>query len=228
MSQPDLTLLYCTANVMPDNVAEKIRQNLLEVTEGKFPIISVSQKPINFGVNICVGEIGKSCYNFFKQMLLGAKHVKTAYIAHIDDDTLYVPEHFQHRPSSLNAFTWNSNSWIGSDKLYWHPQEDLSGMFCHISPTQALIDNLTPRFMKFPTQPRDDRHFGEPGKFDSEFGIQNARVGKFATKLPLISFEYRGSLNGKRKRFGLTDPNSYKYELEYFGSAKELYHKYWS
>ena len=209
-------------------VSERIRQNLLEITKGAYPIISVSQKPIDFGTNICVGQIGKSCYNFFKQMLTGAKLVKTDYIVHIDDDTLYVPEHFTHRPPNLNTFIWNTNTWIGGDKLFWHPKEELSGMFCHISPTRVLIDNLAARFKMHPTKPRDDHHFGEPGKFDTEFGIPNAKVEKFSTKIPLISFEYRGSLNGKRKRFGLTDPNQYKYDLEYFGNAKKLYEKFWS
>lgn len=224
----DITLLYCTANIIPDDVARKLRQNLLEVTKGIYPIISISQKPIDFGTNVCVGLIGKSCYNFFKQILLGARLAKTKFIAHIDDDTLYVPEHFLHRPPNLDTFIWNTNAWIGSDKLYWRPKEDLSGMFCHISPTKALIDNLEPRFAMHPTRPRDDHHWGEPGKFDIEFGIPNAKVEKFSTKLPLVSFEYRGSLNGKRKRFGLTDPNQYKYDIEYFGSAKTLFTKFWN
>jgi len=224
----DITLLYCTANVVPEATAEKVRHNLLKITKGSYPIISVSQKPINFGQNICVGEIGKSCYNFFKQMLIGAVEVKTPYIVHIDDDTLYVAEHFLHRPSGHKAFAWNTNTWIGGDKLFWHPKEELSGMFCHISPTKALIENLSARFKMYPTKPRDDHHWGEPGKFDIEFGIPNAKVEKFSTKLPLISFEYRGSLNGKRKRFGLTDPNSYRFDLEYFGNAKKLYESYWN
>ncbi|HET7099042.1 MAG TPA: hypothetical protein VFI61_02320 [Patescibacteria group bacterium] len=224
----DLTILYCTANSMPDDTAEKIRQNLTKVTEGKYPIISVSQKPINFGHNICVGKIDQSNYNFFKQMLTGAKEVKTKHIAHVDDDTLYVAEHFTHLPPNEETFIFNSNTWIGGSKLYWHPKEELSGMFCHISPTKALINNLSVRFKKYPTPPQDQRRFGEPGKFDTEFDIPNAKVEKFTTKIPLVTFEYRGSLNGKRKRFGLTDPNSYKYDLEFFGNAEKIYNKYWS
>ena len=227
MSKPDLTLLYCTANIMPDETAEKIRQNLVEVTEGKYPIISVSQKPINFGVNICVGEIGKSCYNFFKQMLIGARTVKTKYIANVDDDSLYVAEHFTHRPSSENVFIYNINTWFAGDRDFWR-QKDMSGMFCHICPTKALIDNLSPRFAMYPTAPADQRHWGELGKFDTEFGIPNALVETFATKLPLATFEYRGSLNGKRKRFGVTNPDYYTKYLEPYGNAFDLRKKYWN
>ncbi len=223
----DLTILYCTASLIPEETAEKIRQNLLKVTEGKYPIVSVSQKPLDFGQNICVGEIGQSCYNFFKQMLTGAKEVKTKYIVHIDDDTLYVPKHFTHRPSNENTFMYNTNTWYGGSKIFWR-QKDMWGMFCSISPTKALIDNLTPRFIMYPTKPEDDYHWGEPGKFDTEFGIPNAKVETFRTELPLVNFESRGSIGGKRKRFGLKNPNSYTDYLRPFGNARKLREKYWN
>lgn len=223
----DLTLLYCTASCLPEDTAEKIRQNLFDVIQGKYPVVSVSQKPISFGQNICVGEIGQSTYNFFKQMLTGAKAIKTKYIACVDDDTLYVPEHFTHRPSAETIFTYNTNAWFAGSKEFWR-QKDMAGMFCHICPTNALIHNLSVRFEIHTTSPRDQRHWGEPGKFDTEFGIPNAKVETFQTKLPLATFEYRGSLNGKRKRFGLKDSNNYTDNLEPFGNARKLRRMYWN
>lgn len=213
--------------MLPEFTAGRIRKHLFKMTEGKYPIVSVSQKPINFGLNICVGEMGQSNYNYFKQMLIGAKEVKTKYIACCDDDTLYVPEHFTHRPPSENIFAYNTNTWIVGSRIFWR-QKDLSGMFCHICPTDLLINNLTPRFKMYPTQPRDVRHFGEPGKFDTQFGIPNAKVETFSTKLPLATFEYRGSLNGKRKRFGLPDQSNYTDVLKPFGNAKKLRKEYWN
>ena len=223
----DLTLLYCTASLIPEFTAEKIRSHLLKVTKGKYPIVSVSQKPLSFGQNICVGEIGQSNYNFFKQMLIGAKEVKTKYAVCVDDDTLYVPEHFARRPSSENVFIYNTNVWFAGSKIFWR-QKDMSGMSCHICPTKALINNLIPRFEMYPAPPRDLRHWGEPGKFDTEFGIPNAKVETFKTELPIVTFEFRGSLNGKRKRFGLKDPNNYTDNLKPFGNAKKLRREYWN
>jgi hypothetical protein len=223
----DITLLYCTANALPEDPSEKIRQNLLKITQGKYPIVSVSHKKINFGKNICVGKIEQSCYNFFKQMLLGAQEVKTKYIANVDDDTLYVPEHFTHRPSREDVFTYNTNTWFGGNKDYWRRQ-DMSGMFCHICPTKALIANLSVRFDMYPTPPQNQRFWGEPGKFDTEFGITNAVVETFATVDPLITFEYRGSLNGKRKRFAPLDPNNQAFYLKPYGDAVTLRKEYWN
>ncbi len=94
----DLTLLLYTANLIPDDVAARLRAYLLEVTEGQYPVVSVSQRPIDFGRNLCVGEIGASKYNAYKQILIGLRAVDTEFVACVDDDVLYVPEHFQQRP----------------------------------------------------------------------------------------------------------------------------------
>ena len=61
----DLTILYYTANKIPEHFANSVRADLLRVTEKKIPIISISQKPITFGMNSCVGEIGASAYNVY-------------------------------------------------------------------------------------------------------------------------------------------------------------------
>jgi hypothetical protein len=214
----DLTIIYPTANILPDKTTNKFRKELLSVVKGKYPIISVSFKPIDFGLNICVGNIGRSNYNYFKQLLIATKHIKTEYFAVCDDDTLYNEEHFSQRPK---VFAYNTNVWFGGGKVFWR-QKDMSGMSAHLGKTKCLIDNLEPRFKMYPIAPYDVRHFGEPGKFDTDFGIPNARVDTFSTKIPIITFEYRGSLNGKRKRFGLPDPKNWIDDLEPYGNAKKL------
>ncbi len=221
----DLTILYCTASLLNEYSANKFREHLLFITEGKYPIVSVSQKPLDFGYNVPVGEVGQSNYNFFMQIFFGAALIRTKYIAHVDDDTLYIPEHFTHRPPDDQTFIHNNNSWINGSKTFWR-KKDRWGMYSVISPTQALIENLRARFVKYPIPPKDDRHFGEPGKFDTEFGIPNAKTAVFNTKLPLVRFEYRGSLNGKTKRFGLPNPNDFTDYLEPYGNAKDLRKQY--
>ncbi|MCJ7646066.1 hypothetical protein MUO65_04065 [bacterium] len=223
----NLTLLYYTANVIPEATAEKVRNHLLTVTENNYPIVSVSQKPINFGQSIHVGVIGQSNYNCYKQILTGAKEVKTKYLACCEDDTLYNAEHFTHRPSSDDTFTYNSHTWFSENKIFWK-QEDMSGMAFYIAPTELLIKILTPRFEKYPTPPRDLHHWAEPGKFESElFGIPNPKVETFRTKDPVVTFGYRGSLSGKRKRYGLPNPDYYTEHLEPFVEARDTWRRFW-
>ncbi|MCK9371413.1 hypothetical protein M0R04_15975 [Candidatus Dojkabacteria bacterium] len=49
------TIVYCSSNMEKEEFEGKIKENLVKVC-GDLPIISVTQKPINLGTNICVGE----------------------------------------------------------------------------------------------------------------------------------------------------------------------------
>lgn len=224
----NLTLLYYTANTLDDTCAQNVRKHLLEVNNNKFPLISVSQKPLDFGQNICVGEIGKSAYNLYKQILIGAMAVKTKYLACCEDDILYTREHFSNRPSSDNVFAYNRNLWFAEAIAFWHKNE--SGMCLCIAPTQLLINTLKVRYEKYPTpQPGPDkqvhRYWQEPGKFDRKFGIPNAKFEYFETKIPIPVFNYRGSLNGKR---GCKDGTRiFANPLPGWGDSISLWNKYW-
>ena len=129
----DITILYYTAGVLPDYVAAKVRAHLFSIVRG-LPIISVSQKPLDFGHNICVGDIGQSYYNCYKQILIGAKAAQTDFVICAEDDTLYTPEHFLHRPAS-NAFCYNKNMFYLEDEKFWHKWQ--TGMFA-FSHTTAM------------------------------------------------------------------------------------------
>ena len=97
MAIREITLLYYSAHSLPEKVEANFRNELTG-----YPIISVTQKPINLGQNICVGEIGKSHYNCYKQILIGLREVKTEWVACVEDDTLYNLEHFSHRPDKIS------------------------------------------------------------------------------------------------------------------------------
>ncbi|MCJ7646067.1 hypothetical protein MUO65_04070 [bacterium] len=227
----DLTLLYYTANTISDACARNVRNHLLEVTGGKFPIVSVSQKPIDFGTNICIGEIGKSHYNCYKQILTGAMVVKTKYVACCEDDTLYNQEYFSHRPSGDDIFAYNLNWWYAEAPCFWHKMIEMkdTGMCQCLCPTNALIENLKVRFDVFSNPiPASDRPtqkcWQEPGRDDVYFGIPNAKFEYFSSERPTIVFNYRGSLGGKRKSWR---PTTFADSLPGWGKAKDLWQKYW-
>ena len=66
----DLTIIYYTANHISDYFMANTKKQLIRAI-GDAPIISVSQKPMKLGKNICVGDIGRSGYNLYKQILIG-------------------------------------------------------------------------------------------------------------------------------------------------------------
>lgn len=87
----DLTVIYYTSNREKEEFEKKIRDRLLK-TINKIPLISVSQKPLEgFGTNICVGNVGISEFNLYKQLYIGCKSAKTKFIATAEADCLYPP-----------------------------------------------------------------------------------------------------------------------------------------
>lgn len=94
----------------------KIKANLLKVC-GDLPIISVSQKPIDLGTNICVGDnIGVSGFNFFRQVLIGCKAATTKFIISAEADCLYPPDYFTFRPERDDICYRNSNLYVMPDQ----------------------------------------------------------------------------------------------------------------
>ncbi len=104
------TILYYTSNRENPEFEEKIRRNIVKNC-GSLPIISVSQKPIEFGENICVGNIGHSYINEFKQILIGAKQAKTEYLIFAEADFLYPKEYFEFNPTTENVYRYD-NVWL--------------------------------------------------------------------------------------------------------------------
>ena len=106
------TIIYYTHNLENENFENKIRENILRV-KGNLPIISVSQKPIDFGKNICIGKQGDSYLNAFRQLLIGCKEAKTEYVVMAESDCLY-PEkgYFDFEPKDPNKVYSYDNVWI--------------------------------------------------------------------------------------------------------------------
>lgn len=103
MSNKNLyTIIYYTSNREDEAFEQKIRQKLLEVS-ADLPIISVSQKPINLGKNICVGDVGACDANLFRQIQLACEAATTPFVMSAEADCLYPPEYFQYDTSNLDT-----------------------------------------------------------------------------------------------------------------------------
>lgn len=221
MSKPDLTLLYYSASALPGDYGVNLRNKLLEVTDNKFPVISVTQKPIDFGKNICIGEIGQSYYNIYRQMYTGIQEVETRYVALIEDDSMYAPEHFENRPTSDNVFCYNKNMWFLDGDIFWTRGD--SGTLNCIAPTKLLHMVLKRRFDRFPVEPIPRNYqkyfWGEPGTFESKLGFPNIEVEYFPSKIPNLTLVYREATFGRprRRRRAIVETDK-----EYWGNAYEL------
>lgn len=220
--QKDLTVIFYTANVAPIKFAEKIRDQLWKA-RGELPIISVSQKPMRFGQNICVGQTGRSHLNIYRQALIGAKAAETKYIALCEDDVLYSPEHFKFR-SHARVFAYNMNVWslYTWDKpiFSYKDRRNLSGLICE---KDLFIEAMEERFARWPDDSKINiANWSEPGKYEGNLDVSDRETEKFYTDIPNIAFSHPTALSfqnlGKRKRLGQLRCTA----LEYWGNAEDI------
>jgi hypothetical protein len=217
--QTDVSIIYYTDNKVSNLFAESIRAHLLSIA-GDIPIISVSQKPINLGHNICIGEIGSSIYNCYRQVLIAACAAKTDYVIHCEDDTLYNIEHFAYRPP-LDTFAYNKSRWWVEEQNVFR-WRNRSAMHAAISPRELLIETLEKRFELYPTHVSEKkiiRNWGEPGRYEGNMGLPIVKLETFMTTLPVVTFNHRGSLMGMRR---WNESDRIQESLEPWGYAKEL------
>jgi hypothetical protein len=147
----DKTILYTTDNNLTPYLDEACRWWLLENSCG-CEIVSVSQKPINFGRNICVGDIGRSGISIDIQLLEGLKTINTEWVMVAEHDCIYSKDHVRWIPPDDVYFYYNVNMWIGQ---YDH-QEDrpkhhrYNGIFSHIEGrmVQSQMVCNTKRYME--------------------------------------------------------------------------------
>jgi len=91
------TIIYYTHNHEIETFEKKIQDTIVSESSG-MPIISVSQKPINFGENICVGDQGANSLNTWRQIQIGCRAAKTRFVCLAESDTLQHSSFFQFIP----------------------------------------------------------------------------------------------------------------------------------
>ena len=98
MRSSDLTIIYYSASTEDDAFEARVQQQILAAGGGAWPIISVTQRRVNFGRNVCVGEVGCCDANAFRQLQIGAQQAESKWVAVAEADALYPPRYFEYEP----------------------------------------------------------------------------------------------------------------------------------
>jgi len=105
-------LVYYTNHSVDEKIMLACQAQLKRCMEiWKFPIISVSQKPMNFGQNFVMDKMESSVLSMYKQILKGLQESKTDVVFFIEHDVLYHPSHFDFTPERDDHFYYNRNEW---------------------------------------------------------------------------------------------------------------------
>ena len=107
----NLTIIYYSSNKEKPEFEQRVRDNILKQTN--LPIISVTQKPIDFGTNICVGDdIGVTGFNVCRQSLIACEKATTKFVITTEADTFYPPDYFTFEPDRDDICYRNTNLYV--------------------------------------------------------------------------------------------------------------------
>lgn len=235
----DLTIIYYTSNYLDTKkpfFLKNTKEQLRKATEG-LPIISVSQKPIDLGTNICLKDIGRSHLNIYKQILIGCKEAKTKYVAMAEDDILYSFEHFRpheyikkmeddvfyYDMNKVSIFTWIRPAIF----TFRFKREVVNQLICN---REFLIEALEERFKKVEwlkeqgwSEDKIIKYWGDPGRYEDILGVTVRKKRQESCKNPSIVFSHEYAYGyefnqGKKKRLG----DLRIVELQGWGRAEDI------
>lgn len=210
---PDLSLIHYTSNHLDrvnPSFAEKVREQIVK-SAGEYPIISVSQKPMDFGENICIGERPRGHLEIYRAILIGAKAAKTPYVGMAEDDCFAPSSHWRtHRPPpdrfAFDLNRWGLNTWV-TPAVYGYRSRCVVNQM--IAPAALLVEAMEERFARFKDVPDPEvpiKFWGDPGRYESHLGVTVRATEGFAAPDPSVVFSHEaafGFLNhGKRKSVG--------------------------
>lgn len=207
----DLTAIYYTSNREDEKFENKIKQKLSEIA-GFLPIISVSQKPIDFGKNICVGDVGLSDQNARRQFQIGAIEAKTKYVCAAESDFLYPPEYFQFKPECDDVIYRAKNIYVlWHHKAKFRAKERSEGA---IVVNREYIVNAIDEMYDDTWNPEQET------KENNKYLFKMYPNEPFHTR-PLVTFK-----TGNSMHFGATTSRIDHDELELWGNHKKLREMY--
>lgn len=226
MDPTDLTIIMLTANRVPEGWARFHKEKLLEAA-GSLPIITISRKPLDWGINLLDTE-PYTISNIYYQLLRGAKAAKTEFIAVAEDDTLYPKGHFEYRPP-LDTFAYNQNRfgvfrWSRRPTYFWKDRISNSTL---VAPRKLTIEALEERFAKYPD--------GTPSHFTGELGraniednlrVSHRKSSWFSTEISVVRIDHELGVDqlskSHRKGMGILRA----YDIPHWGKAEEVVKKF--
>jgi len=214
MNENNATIIYCSSNMEDPNFENRIKETILKNC-GDLPIISVTQKPINFGKNICVGDnIGVSGFNFFRQVQLGLMEAKTEFVISAESDCLYPPDYFTYRPARNDRCYRNSNLYVMPDLRDYFFYKKEGATHSQIVGREFYIKRLKELFEGAPQWSVEEKNFPkERHKKEDVFD----KIEYYRTENPVVQIKTHRAM-----RFFTHSERIPIYDLKYWGSGIPL------
>jgi len=213
-----LTIIYYTSNKEKPEFEQKIRDNILNVC-GNLPIISVSQKPIDFGKNICVGDdVGITGFNVCRQSLIACEIATTKYIVVTEADTLYPPDYFTFVPPKDDKCYRNINLYVmGLRRDYFYRKIE-GALHAQVINREFYIKRLKELFKDQPMWSKEMKNF--PKEIHKPL-FEKDMFEYYKTQDPVVQIKTREAM-----RFHTHSERIEIDEIPYWGKGVEFRKKY--
>lgn len=209
------TILYYSSNREAPEFESKVVMNLVQNCGG-LPIISVTHKPIPLGKNICVGDVGVSGYNMFRQVLIGCEACKCDFIISAEADCLYPPDYFRFRPKRVDRCYRNTNLYVMPDKRDYFFHKPGGATHAQVVSREFYIDRLKFLFGDGPEWNPDEKNFPKE-RHRREDVFTKEQVEFWTTENPV--FQVKTHLGMRYYTKSERDPIP---EIPYWGGGKQL------
>ncbi|MBI4137316.1 hypothetical protein HY469_04605 [Candidatus Roizmanbacteria bacterium] len=211
------TIIYYTSNREKPEFEKRVRENILKVAGG-LPIVSVSQKPIDFGRNICVGNVGVSGFNMFRQVQIACEEATTPFVISAEADCVYPPDYFQFIPPREDAPYRTNNLYVMPDARDFFFYKKEGATHAQIVGREFYLERLGTLFNGAPRWHAAEKNFpkerwGHADIFDEVlywktknpvFQIKTHRGMRYYThseRVPIPSLPYWGSGRNMREYY---------------------------
>lgn len=230
-----LSVLYYSACRIAEPFAAAVRAELVRSLQGRYPIISITHKPVDFGnVRIVVGDVTPSIVQVYFNILAGCEAADTTHCASAEDDCLYTSAHWDYRPP-LDTFAYNEHRVIltrrlsadGSRREAFYAFNPRTQMAQGIFSRQLMIDTLREKCAAYPHPPLDTNiakkaGWGEPGRYEKNLKLTPRKLERFKwTAQPNITINHGGLMGRRAIRLDMPTWDT----LEPWGNADELWRR---
>lgn len=206
----DLTLLFVTAGKRPEQWAAFHAKQLALLP---YPMITMRDEE----------KLGEQM--IYQRMLEGAKQATTPYVAVIEDDVLYPPEHFYFRPE-MDTFAYNQHRWAlftwGKPTYSWRNRKSNCSL---TAPRELLIEALEERFAKWPD---GWPWVGELGRerVENKLKVTPRKTVEWHSKIAVVQINHEDASEDRQKRRHKELGPMKAYDIPRWGRADDLIKRY--
>jgi len=207
----DLTLLFITAGKRPEKWA-RFHGDMLHALP--YPKLTMRDEEK-------LGEVF-----IYKRMLEGAKQATTPFVAVIEDDVLYPPEHFHYRPE-MDTFAYNQHrfalfTWDGGEMYSWRNRKSNCSL---IAPRELLIEALEERFEKH----GDNWPWvGELGRerVENKLKVTHRKSVEWHSKVAVVQINHDDASEDRQQRHRKEHGPIRAFDIPVWGKSSELIKRY--